>query len=255
MVYYLSQGSFIMEDWNNSPAVINPVWNTVLMSSDAKFRVRILPGRSLRCISLNFSSEWLQKNVLCDITVQNHLLHRFALTADPFAIFESISAVEKKVAAGLFENSEQQLFGKFFWRSKALNLLTAFFSKIINRLSSYQGADRDHEEQMAEVEKQLVANIYNGLPDIKTLAKNIAVSESTLKRYFRRIYGKNIYSYFLEKRMACAKWLLTEKKKSVTETAFIMGYENISHFSSTFKRFFGSLPGLFREKGLTTSDS
>ena len=111
----------------------------------------------------------------------------------------------------------------------------------------YNGVERFHEEQMAVVEKQLVENIHTGLPDIKSLAKKIAVSESTLKRYFRRIYGKNIYSYFLEKRMVHARRLLIEKKKTVTETAVIMGYENISHFSNTFKRFYGLLPGTLRK--------
>jgi AraC family transcriptional regulator len=54
--------------------------------------------------------------------------------------------------------------------------------------------------------------------------------------------------------MNCAKVLLTEKKKSVTETAYIMGYENVSHFSSTFKKFFGLLPGVLLKEGVVTEE-
>jgi AraC-like DNA-binding protein len=183
-----------------------------------------------------------------------NLLQRFAFGADPFVIFESLTVTERKEIEGFFVADHQQNFERFFLRSKSLNLLTAIFSKIVNRFAIHNPHAGQYQEQMAEIEEHLISNIYNGLPDLKSLARKIAVSESTLKRYFARIYGKNIYNYFLEKRMNCAKVLLTEKKKSVTETAYIMGYENVSHFSSTFKKFFGLLPGVLLKEGVVTEE-
>jgi AraC-like DNA-binding protein len=248
LVSYLTPQSFELTDCHNSPAVVDPIWDTVLMSSDANFQASLLPGKATQCISINFSMEWFQKNVLSNDYRHTNLMKRLSLVSDPFVIFESLSVIERKHAMNFFNEDNPRVFGKFFWRSKVLSMLTFFFSKTVNRLSLRHGVDMHHEEQMAEVEKQLVDNLYNGLPDLKTLAKKLAISESTLKRYFRRIYGKNIYNYYLEKRMASAWRLLTEKNKSVSETASIMGYENISHFISVFKKQFGLLPGTLRKE-------
>ncbi|HEV7781356.1 MAG TPA: AraC family transcriptional regulator, partial [Chitinophagaceae bacterium] len=221
---------------------------------DAKFKVQLLPGKTLRCVSINFSAGWLQKNVLCDIHLHHSLLQSFTFDADPFVLFESLSVVERRVNESLFDAMDQKEFGKFFWRSRVLNLLTAFFSRIADRRSVQYNGTVSHTEQIAAVQKQLVANIYKGLPDIGTMARQAAVSESLLKRYFRKIYGKNIYSYYQEKRMICAKRLLTDKNKTVTETASIMGYGSVSSFNNTFKRFFGLKPDKFQRTNMVAVD-
>jgi AraC-like DNA-binding protein len=205
-------------------------------------------------VSLHFSASWLQKNVLCDIAIKSELLSSLTINVDPFVLFESLSQLERKISDGFFDISDQVVFGKFFWRSKALNMLTAFFEKVTNRPTLQHEIGHSHEHQIAAVEKQLVENIYRGLPNIKTMARKASVTESLLKRYFRKIYGKNIYSYYQEKRMVVAKQLLTEKRKSVTETASIMGYGSVSSFNNTFKRFFGLRPEKVRETMRITTE-
>lgn len=253
LVYYLTPSSFVLEDCQDSAASINEVWNTILMSSDARLKVQLLPGKDLRCVSINFSAEWVEKNVFCDVQLNPNLTRSFAASAEPFVLFESLSLLERKISENLFDNQENKGLGKFCWRSRAMNLVTAFFLKIAER-PSLQPDAINHKEQIAVVEKQLLENIYKGLPDIKTMAQKASVSESLLKRYFRKIYGKNIYSYFQEKRMVCAKQLLTEKNKTVTETAFIMGYGSVSSFNNTFKRFFGLRPDTVRKMSRVTND-
>jgi AraC-like DNA-binding protein len=254
LMYFMTPDSFVLEECQHSPAVINEVWNTVLMSSDAKFRVQLLPAKPLRCVSINFSAGWLQKNVLPDIKLHPVLMQSLTYDADPFVQFESLSMVERRVNDGLFEHINQKEFGKFFWRSRVLNLLTAFFLRISDRRSMQDDGTVSHEEKIASVQKQLVDNIYKGLPDIGTMAKQAAVSESMLKRYFRKVYGENIYSYYQEKRMICAKRLLMEKNKTVTETASIMGYGSVSSFNNTFKRFFGLKPDKFQRINMVAVD-
>jgi AraC-like DNA-binding protein len=128
-----------------------------------------------------------------------------------------------------------------------LNLLTEFFLKIRNRVSTRRGTTLYHEEQIADAEKILMQNITSGLPDLKTLAAELSMSESTLKRYFKKIYGKNIYEYYLEKKMMHARTLLDERKKSVTEIAYTLGYEKVSQFITMFKRFYGIQPGAYKQ--------
>jgi len=51
------------------------------------------------------------------------------------------------------------------------------------------------------------------------------------------------YEYYLEKKMELAKWLLQEKKVSVSETAYMLGYEKVSAFITIFKKYHHILPG------------
>jgi AraC-like DNA-binding protein len=249
LVYYMTPESFRLENCYNSPMVISSLWNTVMMSSDARFSVRLLRGRQLRCFSINFTPAWLELYILNDPLLNNHFLELFVKAMTPFVFFESYSHDEKEIINSLFDE-KSTIIGNFFYRSKVLGILTKFFTKISGRHSLYSGADLYHEQAIIEVEKILIANINIGLPNLKRLAQQFALSESTLRRYFKRQYGMNIYSYFLEKRMSYAKELLEGKKVTVTEVAYMMGYEKVSQFSNLFKRYYGLLPGAIQRRKL-----
>lgn len=246
--YYLNPNSCIAEDCQKKPSVIPGGWNTVLLSSDASGRLTILPGRTHRSISIHFTLGWLQENVVVELAPGSSLSHLFRINPDPIAIVEALNVHEKKIAGDFFTTDTASGKGRFFCRTLALNLLTAYFSGILQRNGAGNKNNTLHALQMEKVAAVLTDNIYRGLPCIKQLAKHAALSESTLKRYFIMIYGKNLSAFFLEKRMTMAKELLTTKNKTVNETAVIMGYENVSHFIAMFKKFFAIHPGMLRKK-------
>ncbi|GAB7541632.1 helix-turn-helix transcriptional regulator [Cupriavidus sp. 8B] len=65
-----------------------------------------------------------------------------------------------------------------------------------------------------------------------------------LKQGFRSLFASSIYAYFQAERMRQARQFL--RKHNVTETAMMLGYSNISHFSSAFRKQFGMLPSAVR---------
>lgn len=77
---------------------------------------------------------------------------------------------------------------------------------------------------------------------ISQLAKSVGMSESSLKRTFRSMYGASIFSSFQRHRMSEARKLLEESKYNVAEVAYRVGYANPSHFSRAFSRYFGVPP-------------
>jgi AraC-like DNA-binding protein len=100
-----------------------------------------------------------------------------------------------------------------------------------------------HMQTIREVEQRLVHSLEDMLPPQRQLAREFALSESTLKRHFKAVYGKTMYEYYLEKKMELAKRLLQERKISVTETAYMLGYEKVSAFISMFKKVHKVSPG------------
>jgi AraC family transcriptional regulator len=73
----------------------------------------------------------------------------------------------------------------------------------------------------------------------------VGLNQLKLKRGFRSLFGMGVYSLFQRHRMERARELLSHH--NVTETALMLGYSNISHFSAAFRKQFGVLPGEARK--------
>lgn len=78
------------------------------------------------------------------------------------------------------------------------------------------------------------------------LAAQFSVSETSLKNYFRGVFGQNISIYLREIRMKKAAELLIATRLSVAEVAEQVGYVNQSKFAAVFKKQFGLSPLEYR---------
>lgn len=68
-----------------------------------------------------------------------------------------------------------------------------------------------------------------------------------LTRKFKKIYGKSIGGYLLEKRIERAKELLEDSELGVSQVAIEVGYDNFSYFSRLFKKKTGYAPKDYRK--------
>lgn len=94
----------------------------------------------------------------------------------------------------------------------------------------------------------LIKDIANP-PTIMNLARQSGINEFKLKQGFRKIFLTSVYQYYQKNRMERAKLLLYEGKLNVSNVAWEVGYTNVSHFISTYKRTFGINPGsLLKER-------
>lgn len=93
--------------------------------------------------------------------------------------------------------------------------------------------------QLREAHELLLADL-SAPPTIAELALETGLNQLKLKQGFKLMYGDSIYALFLKHRMAKAKELL--KNHSVTDAAVSLGYSNISHFSTAFRKQYGLLP-------------
>lgn len=105
-------------------------------------------------------------------------------------------------------------------------------------------------EKVKEAEAILLSHLQKTPPRMGIIAKMVALSESTLKRYFKLIYGKSVYEYYLNKKMEMARTILLQKPYSINEMAELMGYEKVSHFIEIFKKHHGCSPGTIKKKVL-----
>ena len=83
---------------------------------------------------------------------------------------------------------------------------------------------------------------------ISALASELRCSPSFLNKLFRRELGTTPMQYRLEKKIACARYLLCSTTLTVKEIAFQLGYCDPFYFSGEFRRITGESPGAARKR-------
>ena len=83
-------------------------------------------------------------------------------------------------------------------------------------------------------------------PALGELARSAGLSETSLKRGFRQVYGATVFGYLRTVRMERARALLASGEATVLEAAAQVGYSNPSNFASAFRQEFGLNPKEFQ---------
>ena len=80
------------------------------------------------------------------------------------------------------------------------------------------------------------------------LAERFQIGETSLKNYFRGVFGENLSVWLRKARMRRAAELLRDTELRVAEIAAQVGYENQSKFAAVFARQFGCSPLEYRRR-------
>jgi Response regulator containing CheY-like receiver domain and AraC-type DNA-binding domain len=82
---------------------------------------------------------------------------------------------------------------------------------------------------------------------LSTIARHLNVNPSYLSREFKRNTGFSVMEFIAFKRAWHAKEMLLYTDAHVTEIAYQVGYNNVTHFHWTFKKMFGVSPNKYRK--------
>lgn len=124
-----------------------------------------------------------------------------------------------------------------------LRMLTAGVARF---RSGYEGALSKSQVNMAKQAERLLASNLMNRETIADIASDMRISATSLKNYFRAVYGQNISEYLKGKRIDEAKKLLTETNLSILEIANRVGFESQSKFTAMFHAALGLTPTEFR---------
>jgi AraC-like DNA-binding protein len=77
---------------------------------------------------------------------------------------------------------------------------------------------------------------------LKELCLKFGLNEFKLKKGYRDLFLTTVFGHVHQLRMQKAKALLEEREMNVSDVAFFIGYNNVSSFSTEFKKRFGYVP-------------
>lgn len=135
------------------------------------------------------------------------------------------------------------------------SLVTMLSNYFIRNYSNYSDIENKKEDKTLTdknidcIEAYIKKNISKTIT-IEELAEEVNMSKFYFLREFKEAMGRTPYQYILSMKIKYSKQLLEENKESLTDIAFILGFNDSSHFSKTFKVHEGISPREFRKNFL-----
>ncbi len=101
-------------------------------------------------------------------------------------------------------------------------------------------------EQRVRSAAEVLMHRLESPPTVEALARQVGLSETTLKRGFHQVFNTTVFGYLRGRRMERAREALQSGEATVLESAALVGYSNPSNFASAFRRQFGVNPKQFQ---------
>ena len=153
-----------------------------------------------------------------------------AFLAKPFDMEELHMTIENLI------QSRQRLKGKFTGAQQQADKLE-------------QPEVKGNDEQLMErIMKVVNKNLSNSDFNVDMLTQEVGISRAQLHRKMKEMTGIATSEFIRNIRLEQAARLLKEQKINVTQVAYTVGFSNLAHFSTLFRKHFGVSPSEYAER-------
>lgn len=173
---------------------------------------------------------------------QSVLLKSLLQNTEPFLFEQLVYPSLQHIVNEIIDEEIEGKFRLFFLRIKAEELICRLLMELEKRNEKRLYALNPHDIEIIYGIKEKMMCHLDVPPIINDLAVRAGMSPTKLKRLFKQIFGDSIFSYYQGFRMKEAAFLLREKKHTVSEVGYALGFSNLSHFSKIFKEHIGMKP-------------
>lgn len=80
------------------------------------------------------------------------------------------------------------------------------------------------------------------------LASKCGLTKYYFLKKFRKIEGVTPYQYILKLKMEKAREIISSGSIQLIDVAYSLGFSDQSHFTNSFRKYFGEPPGSFKKK-------
>ena len=101
---------------------------------------------------------------------------------------------------------------------------------------------------MERIMKAVNKNLSNSDFNVDMLTQEVGISRAQLHRKMKEMTGISTSEFIRNIRLEQAARLLREQKINVTQVAYTVGFSNLAHFSTIFRKHFGVSPSEYIER-------
>jgi signal transduction histidine kinase/ligand-binding sensor domain-containing protein/DNA-binding response OmpR family regulator len=103
------------------------------------------------------------------------------------------------------------------------------------------------EQLMERIMKAINKNLSDSDFNVEMLTQEVGISRAQLHRKMKELTGISTSEFVRNIRLEQAARLLKEQKLNITQVAYAVGFSNLAHFSTIFRRHFGVSPSEYAE--------
>ena len=133
---------------------------------------------------------------------------------------------------------------------RLLEIFGKHLSLVANQIELYES---ETESPMVRRAKAYIAGHQTDPLRLEHVAKAMHVSTFYFCKLFKKATGLTFTDYLGRVRIEKAKTLLFNPHLRITEIAYVVGFQSLTHFNRVFRKLTGESPSLFRANGIQTS--
>ena len=155
------------------------------------------------------------------------------------------STAKTALLSQIIQNKYSGAVQKLFLESRVLELMAWQLDECLNAGSAC-GQDQ-HRLKKYDIERitaarEMLLKDFENPPTVAMLAKLVGINEKKLKSGFKQVFGQPVFEYFRDYRLERAREMLVSGGVTVSEIAYQIGYQSLSHFSRAFRERYGLNP-------------
>lgn len=175
----------------------------------------------------------------------NTIDHQFLSNAEHLAVLDHIqhrdAEMARKVMSRHIERSMENILGGYRNDRQATSQGT-------KALSTQSERNQNSAAQRDQILRYIEENLCMETLCAQSVSDHFNISVSCVSREMKKCTGMVFLDYVHSKRIAMAKDLLTQGKRSVKEAAKEVGYSNSLAFNRAFHKYEGTTPGTYRNQ-------
>lgn len=206
-----------------------------------EFEHTVSPGKSLKCIVVATALRNLEHLPNQEGELFSELLEALTRPKDHYVEGPHFFMTPEmdRIVDAFFSNTYTGKTKMMFFRSQITALLSHFFGQLA--LQQEATSKSIHRTQLTQARDILLENIDDP-PSLSELSKQIGYNTTRLKKEFKAFFGVPVFKYLQNERLNSAHELISQKKATVQEAAWQVGYDSLSSFSNAFSKKFGYRP-------------
>ena len=217
----------------------------VMTNSRVKQKLLLKKGTSVKGLTIQLTEAWINKHI------DNKNGKNYSALKQNSYLLDVLTAKAQKILNDIYCNHEESQISTLYITTRVMRLLENFLENILKRdiIDSTLSISSKDFESILKIEGLLLENYGEVFPKIEKLARLALMSESKLKKIYKQAFGMGLFEYYQKNRMHKAKELLNTGEYTVSQVGSLLGYQNLSNFSNSFKKEFNQLPRDYHQVG------
>lgn len=182
---------------------------------------------------IGFKGEVADKRVMAGFFAPKEALIKIGLSNTLIGLYRDAIRIAEQESIGC-----QQLLA---------GIVTHMLGHILYK-NKHNNDGSNHTEDIINEARQLMREKVHHTLHAKDISDSLGVGYSWFRQTFKQVTGISPAQYIARLLISRAKEMLMAKNHTITEIAYLLGFESVGQFSTTFRKIEGSTPRQFREE-------